>query len=52
MCKKLMFLVSIIVLLGLATAVSAVELKVDVGCPDQEAIGNLKAGWVAFKFLY
>jgi len=50
MCKKLMFLVSIVVLLGLATVVSAqVELKVDVGCPGQEAAGNLKAGWVEFN---
>ena len=49
MCKKLVFLVSIVVLLGLAGTVSAVELKVDVGCPGQEAAGNLKAGWVAFN---
>ena len=49
MCKKLMFLVSFVVLLGPAAMVSAVELKVDVGCPGQEAAGNLKEGWVAFN---
>lgn len=31
MCKKLMFLASIVVLLALAGTVSAVELKVDFG---------------------
>jgi hypothetical protein len=23
------------------------DLKVDIGCPGQEATGNLKAGWTA-----
>ena len=49
MCKKLMFLVSIVVLLGLAGTVSAVELKVDVGCPGQAGSGYLKPGWVEFN---
>jgi hypothetical protein len=30
------------------SALAALDLKVDVGCPGQEGAGNLKAGWTAF----
>jgi formylglycine-generating enzyme required for sulfatase activity len=30
------------------SALAELDLKVDIGCPGQEAAGNLKAGWVAF----
>ena len=49
MCKKFMFLIFLVPVLGLVSSVSAVEFKVDVGCPDQESAGNLKEGWVAFN---
>jgi len=48
MCKKSFFIVSV-VLLGRISGVSAMELKVDIGCPGQEASGYLKEGWVAFN---
>ncbi len=47
MYRKLFFIVSV-VLVGLISGVSAMELKVDIGCPGQEAGGYLKEGWVAF----
>jgi hypothetical protein len=49
MYKNLMYLTSFVLLIGLVSIASAeVDLKVDIGCPGQEAAGNLKAGWVAF----
>ena len=48
MCKSLIVSVSIFVLLGSVGMVSAVELKVDIGCAGQQAGGYLKDGWVAF----
>ena len=47
MCKRLFFIVSV-VLLWQISGVSAMELKVDVGCLGQQASGYLKEGWVAF----
>jgi len=48
MCNRFIVSVSILVLLGAVCIVSAVELKVDIGCAGQEAGGYLKEGWVAF----
>ncbi|MHC4621559.1 MAG: hypothetical protein ACYTEQ_27775 [Planctomycetota bacterium] len=42
--------ISLAIVLGLISVgpAIAVEIKVDIGCPGQEAAGNLKEGWVAF----
>ena len=45
MCKKLMFLASFVVLLGMVSSISAVELKVDIGADDQ----TVKAGWTEWS---
>jgi len=47
MSTRSIVLFSIFVLLGAVGAVSAVELKVDIGCAGQEAAGHLKEGWTA-----